>query len=95
MTLLPSHVFMQVGWSGSPPGLGAAYSPCISHGPAAITVVMESYSPTVETWLLRSIYYPEWEALRGEVRRRQRRQGGSGAFLHVVLVESPQWLALL
>ena len=65
MTLLPSHVFMQVGWSGSPPGLGAAYSPCISHGPAAITIVMESYSPTVETWLLRSIFYPEWEALRG------------------------------
>ena len=76
MALLLSHVFIQVGWSGSPPGLGAAYSPCISHGPAAITVVMESYSPTVETCRLRRISYPEWEALRGGEGWGERYEGG-------------------
>ena len=48
-----------------PQGWGLPIAPAFPMVQQAITVVMESYSPMVETWLLRSICYAEWEALRG------------------------------
>ena len=42
-----------------PQGWGLPIAPAFPMVQQAITVVMESYSPTVETWLLRSICYAD------------------------------------